>query len=122
MNMNELSVDMLDGDDSGVEGSELERNSKEGKLILLLVGEQPQRQESRSTQGTAQKDRLDKVTTRASHMEREADVKMEKFCLVVNIYFTLPQVVKHLRDNEIGVVETAMMRRGWPPPALQKIQ
>eukprot|EP00957_Ditylum_brightwellii_P113286 8637915-Ditylum_brightwellii.AAC.1 len=47
---------------------------------------------------------------------------MDKFCLVMDNYYTLPQVVKYLRDNGIGVVETARMRKGWPPTGLHKFQ
>jgi len=37
-------------------------------------------------------------------------------------YFTVPSVMKHLRDKGIGVVGTARARRGWPPSALQKVE
>eukprot|EP00957_Ditylum_brightwellii_P028888 2182393-Ditylum_brightwellii.AAC.1 len=30
--------------------------------------------------------------------------------------------MKHLRDKGIGVEGTARAKRGWPPPALQKVQ
>jgi hypothetical protein len=60
--------------------------------------------------------------TRASHAETEDDVEMEKFCLGMDNYFTLPKVIQGLRDNGIGVVGTARFRKGWPPRALQQIQ
>eukprot|EP00957_Ditylum_brightwellii_P194411 14806041-Ditylum_brightwellii.AAC.1 len=47
---------------------------------------------------------------------------MEKFCLAMDNYFTVPSVMKHLRDKEIGVVGTARARQGWPPLALQKVE
>eukprot|EP00957_Ditylum_brightwellii_P071087 5403024-Ditylum_brightwellii.AAC.1 len=34
-------------------------------------------------------------------------------------YFTLPQVIRRLREKVIGVVGKARMRKGWPPPALR---
>eukprot|EP00957_Ditylum_brightwellii_P053667 4066425-Ditylum_brightwellii.AAC.1 len=68
------------------------------------------------------KDMLDKVATRASHTGKDVDVKIGKFCLAMDNYFTLPQVVKHLKDNDIGIVGTTRMRKRWPPPAWQKIQ
>eukprot|EP00957_Ditylum_brightwellii_P068461 5197816-Ditylum_brightwellii.AAC.1 len=45
---------------------------------------------------------------------------MDKFCMAMDNYFTLPQVVKRLRDRGIGVVGTAMMGKGWPAQALRK--
>eukprot|EP00957_Ditylum_brightwellii_P055226 4186285-Ditylum_brightwellii.AAC.1 len=47
---------------------------------------------------------------------------MEKFCLAMDNYFTVPSVMKHVRDKGIGVVGTARARRGLPPPALQKVE
>eukprot|EP00957_Ditylum_brightwellii_P006067 459599-Ditylum_brightwellii.AAC.1 len=35
-------------------------------------------------------------------------------------YFTLPQVIKRLREKGIGVIGMARMRKGWPPQALRK--
>eukprot|EP00957_Ditylum_brightwellii_P186104 14168950-Ditylum_brightwellii.AAC.1 len=55
-------------------------------------------------------------------VERELGVEMENFYLAMDNYFTLPKVIKHLRDNGIGVVGTARIRTGWPPYELQKIQ
>eukprot|EP00957_Ditylum_brightwellii_P183869 14005351-Ditylum_brightwellii.AAC.1 len=37
-------------------------------------------------------------------------------------YFTLPNVIKQLRDNGMCVVGTARMRRGWQIHPLQTIQ
>eukprot|EP00957_Ditylum_brightwellii_P151295 11520441-Ditylum_brightwellii.AAC.1 len=59
-----------------------------------------------------QKERKSKVTTRASDAERELDVKIENFFFAMDNYFTVPTVMKHLRDNGIGVMGTAMVRRG----------
>eukprot|EP00957_Ditylum_brightwellii_P048076 3650217-Ditylum_brightwellii.AAC.1 len=47
---------------------------------------------------------------------------MEKFCLAMDNYFTVPSAMKYLRDKGIGVVGTARARRGWPPSALQKVE
>eukprot|EP00957_Ditylum_brightwellii_P045962 3486569-Ditylum_brightwellii.AAC.1 len=43
--------------------------------------------------------------------ERETDTDIEKFCVAVDNYFTLPHVIKHLRKNGIGIVGTARMRK-----------
>eukprot|EP00957_Ditylum_brightwellii_P017651 1329736-Ditylum_brightwellii.AAC.1 len=42
---------------------------------------------------------------------RRDDVEMEKFCLVMDNYFTLPDVISSLRKKDIGVVGTARMRK-----------
>eukprot|EP00957_Ditylum_brightwellii_P170747 12996419-Ditylum_brightwellii.AAC.1 len=58
----------------------------------------------------------------AGKSEREADTDMEKFCVAMGNYFTLPHVIKHLRNNGIGAVETARKRKGWPPPGICNTQ
>eukprot|EP00957_Ditylum_brightwellii_P167034 12716318-Ditylum_brightwellii.AAC.1 len=45
---------------------------------------------------------------------------MDKFCLAMDNYFTLLQLVKYLRNNGIGVVGTARMRKWWLPTGLRK--
>eukprot|EP00957_Ditylum_brightwellii_P005284 403069-Ditylum_brightwellii.AAC.1 len=56
---------------------------------------------------------------RARENEREADVEMDRFCMAMDNYFTLPQVIKRLRERGIGVVGTARMKKGWSPQALR---
>ena len=46
---------------------------------------------------------------------------MKYFCLALDNYFTLPKVIKILREKEIGIVVTARFRRDWPPASLAKI-
>ena len=36
-------------------------------------------------------------------------------------YFTLPGIIKNLRDKGIGVVGTARFKRNWPPKELKMI-
>eukprot|EP00957_Ditylum_brightwellii_P013077 987673-Ditylum_brightwellii.AAC.1 len=48
-----------------------------------------------------QKKRLDKTATRARENEREDDDEMDKFCMEMDNYFTLPQVIKRLREKGI---------------------
>eukprot|EP00957_Ditylum_brightwellii_P028761 2172425-Ditylum_brightwellii.AAC.1 len=47
---------------------------------------------------------------------------MERICLAVDKYFSLPQVINHLSEKGIGVVGTSRMRKGLSSPALRKIQ
>eukprot|EP00957_Ditylum_brightwellii_P023744 1791400-Ditylum_brightwellii.AAC.1 len=48
-----------------------------------------------------QRQRKRKLATRASDAERELDVEMEKFCLAMDNYFTVPIIMKCMRDNGI---------------------
>eukprot|EP00957_Ditylum_brightwellii_P195745 14913581-Ditylum_brightwellii.AAC.1 len=41
------------------------------------------------------------TATRARDNKREADVEMDKFCMKMDNYFTLPQVIKRLREKGI---------------------
>ena len=43
-----------------------------------------------------------------------------KFILCMDNYFTLPKVMKKLRELGIGCVGTARARTGWPPAELSK--
>ena len=46
---------------------------------------------------------------------------MTNFCLAMDNYFTLPKVIKSLREKGVGVVGNARFRRNWPPASLRKI-
>ena len=47
---------------------------------------------------------------------------MDKFCLAMDNYFTLPKVLLKLRELGIGVVGTARFRsKSWPPKVLREI-
>ena len=37
-------------------------------------------------------------------------------------YFTLPKIMKKLRDINIGIVGTARVRVGWPPKELSSLE
>ena len=41
-------------------------------------------------------------------------------CLAMDNYFTLPKVIKELRDIGVGVVGTARFKRNWPPVELRE--
>ena len=47
------------------------------------------------------------------------DNPMEKFCLAMDNYFTLPKVIKRLRDLGVGVVGTARFKQNWPPKKMK---
>eukprot|EP00957_Ditylum_brightwellii_P036448 2760332-Ditylum_brightwellii.AAC.1 len=64
--------------------------------------------------------RMMKKGAQSVEEERKYDMQMDKFCLAMDNYFTLPDVISSLRKKDIGVVGTARMRKGWPPAALQK--
>ena len=44
-----------------------------------------------------------------------------KFCLAMDNYFTLPKIMKSLRNREIGVVGTSRFRKAWPPNKLKQV-
>ena len=60
-----------------------------------------------------------------STRQNSADVfskkQMPTFCIAMDNYFTLPPVIKKLRDKAIGVVGTARFKRNWPPKELKMI-
>ena len=47
------------------------------------------------------------------------DNPMEKFCLAMDNYFTLPKLIKRLRDLGVGVVGTARFKQNWPPKKMK---
>ena len=47
---------------------------------------------------------------------------MQTFCIAMDNYFTLPNVIKKLRELGFGIVGTARARRNWPPKNLQKVE
>ena len=54
------------------------------------------------------------------HLE-DTNYPMDRFCLALDNYFTLPKVIAALREKGIGIVGTARFRRGWPPAKLANI-
>ena len=74
-----------------------------------------------------QKERLSlygRIKKSEYHEKQYEDIAypMDRFCLALDNYFTLPKVIKKLRDKGIGIVGTARARRGWPPTLLNNIQ
>ena len=50
-----------------------------------------------------------------------SEKQMSMFCIAMDNYFTLPGVIKQLRDKCIGVVGTARFKQSWPPKELKDI-
>ena len=49
------------------------------------------------------------------------DIPMNDFVIEMDNYFTLPKLIRKLRDIGLGVVGTARFRKGWPPKKLREI-
>ena len=47
---------------------------------------------------------------------------MHVFCLAMDNYFTLPKILKILREKNIGVVGTSRFRQNWPPKKLREVE
>eukprot|EP00957_Ditylum_brightwellii_P140426 10699451-Ditylum_brightwellii.AAC.1 len=45
---------------------------------------------------------------------------MDKFCMAMDNFFTLPQAIKRLSEKGVGVGGIARMRNGWPSQVLRK--
>ena len=68
-----------------------------------------------------QKERLKKYsrTTQTNGNDRYDEPIMDKFCIAMDNYFTLPKLIKKLRDLQIGVVGTSRFKKNWPPGILR---
>ena len=62
-------------------------------------------------------------TTRSSNSNNffDEEVLMKKFVVAMDNYFTLPRVMKKLRELDVGVVGTARFKRSWPPKQLKEL-
>ena len=73
-----------------------------------------------------QLDRIDRTSRMRKTRSRVAPVQEEKlnkdFIIAMDNYFTLPKLIKCLRDLRIGVVGTARFGRGWPPVQLKNVE
>ena len=68
------------------------------------------------------KNKYKKTATRSNDVEvfvPEED--QDHFIIAMDNYFTLPKVMKKLREKDIGVVGTACFRKNWPPKELKNI-
>ena len=46
---------------------------------------------------------------------------MQEFCIAMDNYFTLPNVIKKLRELGFGIVGTARARQNWPPKNCKRL-
>eukprot|EP00957_Ditylum_brightwellii_P119640 9128235-Ditylum_brightwellii.AAC.1 len=60
-----------------------------------------------------QKNCAPKHATRCAE-QKEKELPMNAFCLVMDNYFTLPKVIAKLCKIGVGIVGTAYARREWP--------
>ena len=72
----------------------------------------------KNKQETRIKDTLSLHGTRHYYTNNPKELLQDKFIIVMDNYFTLPIVMKQLREQGIGVVGTARVRIGWPHPLL----
>ena len=49
------------------------------------------------------------------------DPELDKYFLTMDNYFTMPKVMKKLREKGIGVVGTARFRKNCPPDKLKEV-
>ena len=69
-----------------------------------------------------QKNRLSEYTRATCQNESnkfDDDTPMDKFYLAMDSYFTLPKVIKRLRELSVGVVGTARARKNLPSKELK---
>ena len=102
---------------------EYEENRHIGKIesmILFLIKVVDEIKAKQLTR--LQKKKGDKIKTRKNEEDLFEDMRMDKFCLAMDNYFTLPKVICSLREANIGIVGTARFRgRTWPPKALRSV-
>ena len=49
------------------------------------------------------------------------EIVIEKYCLAMDNYFTLPKIIAKLRDMDVGVVGTARFKRNWPQKEIREV-
>ena len=52
--------------------------------------------------------------------EKEEELQ-NKFVIAMDNYFTLPKIIKKLRDEKIDVVGTSRFKQNWPPKELKAV-
>ena len=60
-------------------------------------------------------------STCSNNAEEFSERQMSTFCIAMDNYFTLPGIIKKLRDKGISVVGTARFKNNWPPKELKVI-
>ena len=95
---------------------EYDEDKKTGKVETMILFLIKIIDELKQKQLTRLQNNKEKRNTRQNEETLFEDVKMDKFCLAMDNYFTLPKVLKALREAGIGIVGTARFRgHGWPP-------
>lgn len=71
-----------------------------------------------------QKERINKYQRRLRKdgIEEMQEAEQKDFCLAMDNYFTLPNIITKLREMGIGVVGTARFRRSWPPSKVRQVK
>ncbi len=68
------------------------------------------------------KKKYTKISTRTNDVQSfESEPSQQEFVIAMDNYFTLPKVIKKLRDKKIGVIGTARFRKNWPPTSLKNV-
>ena len=65
--------------------------------------------------------RTHRRSTRNNLQDPLTEKQMTTFCIAMDNFFTLPSVMKTLRDKGIGAVGTARFKQNWPPKELKLI-
>ena len=112
-----------DGRTAATKGEqEYELDKTSGKIHTLIMFLIKVIDELKEKQLTRLKKNSETRNTRQNEEALFEDVKMDKFCLAMDNYFTLPKVINSLREAGIGIVGTARFRgHGWPPKELRAI-
>ena len=98
---------------------EYEKNGESGKIQTMILHVVQIINRFRETQqhriSTYQR------STRNNNEDTFNDTPMSKFVIAMDNYFTLPNVMKKLREFDIGVVGTSHFKRNWPPKEMRNI-
>ena len=113
-----------DGRSAGKQdGHEYDQDKKAGKIesmvqhVIGIIDRLKEKQKRRYRK------KYKKVSTRGNDAAMfEDEDPQEYFIIAMDNYFTLPKVIKLLREKGIGVVGTGRFRMGWPGPELKGIK
>lgn len=101
-------------------------NSSSGKIekmilfVMKIIDKFKERQQER-IRGYARANRRENNEGENAYQRDDVAGVMDKFCLGIDNYFSVPKVIKKLRDMGVGIVGTARFRSGWPPEILRKV-
>jgi len=105
-------------------------DSDSGKIVSMIrhivgvIGRLKEKQKdriaTRKRVAVTRKRKLSEMESGLPSLEDE-DIVIDKHVIAMDNYFTLPGVIKLLRDLCIGIVGTARFRFGWPPKEIRDI-